>query len=287
MSKVWLITGSSSGIGRRMAECALEKGDQVVATLRTPSALADAQARYPPSQLHVVALDVTDSAQIAQAFAEAKRVFGRLDVVFNNAGWGIIGEVESVPEADARRLFDVNFWGTVNVSKEAVRFFREENEPGQGGRLLVVTSSTAVLPCPSIGYYCAAKAGVEAITQVIVAEIEPEWNIQITLLEPGFIRTDLADKATFTATHPAYTKPTNAATAARKYVVDQFNPATAQNVSNLDRVVARMFDASRLDEPPLRLPLGADAVEHVRTQMEMIGYDLKEYKSWSEGLLEK
>ena len=142
-----------------MTEFALEKGDQVVATLRTPSALAELQARYPPSQLHVVALDVTDNAQIAQAFAEAKRVFGRLDVVFNNAGWGIIGEVESVTEDQARRLFDVNFWGTVNVTKEAVRFFREDGEPGVGGRVLIVTSSTAILPCPSIGYYSAAKSG--------------------------------------------------------------------------------------------------------------------------------
>ena len=110
---------------------------------------------------------------------------------------------------------------------------------------------------------------------------------QLTLIEPGFTRTDLADKATFTEIHPAYAKPTNAATAARKYVVGQFNPATAQNVSNLDRVVARIFEASRLEQPPLRLPLGADALEHVRTQMEIVEKDLKEYRSWSEGLLEK
>ena len=109
----------------------------------------------------------------------------------------------------------------------------------------------------------------------------------MTLIEPGFTRTDLADKATFTEVHPAYAKPANAATAARKYVVGQFNPATAQNVSNLDRVVARIFEASRLEQPPLRLPLGADALEHVRTQMEIVEKDLKEYRSWSEGLLEK
>ncbi|KIP01399.1 hypothetical protein PHLGIDRAFT_359528 [Phlebiopsis gigantea 11061_1 CR5-6] len=286
MPQVWLITGSSSGIGRKMTELALEQGDHVVATLRTPSALADVQAKHPASQLHVVALDITDSAQIAAAFAAAKRVFGRLDVVFNNAGWCIIGEVESVAENDARRLFDVNFWGTVNVSKEAVRFFREENAPGSGGRLLIVTSSGAMLPCPAIGYYCATKSGVEAVMQVVAAEIEPEWNIKMTLIEPGFTRTDIADKSFITVTHPAYVKPTNAASEARKYIVGQFNPATAQNVSNLDRMVARMFDVSRLEKPPLWLPLGEDALERVRTQMEMVGNDLRAYKSWSEGLLE-
>ena len=142
-----------------MVELALERGDRVAATLRQPADLNDLQAQYPSSKLRVIPLDVTDAAQIPRAFAEAKEAFGRIDVVFNNAGRSVIAEVENIPEETARKLFDVNFWGTANVSNEAVRFFREENEPGVGGRLLVVSSAVGISPVPSIGHYSATKFG--------------------------------------------------------------------------------------------------------------------------------
>ena len=122
-----------------MTEYLLKLGHKVVATLRKPVAVSDLATRYPPTQLLVVKVDVTDEADITAAFAKAEEVFGRIDVVFNNAGISIAGEVESVDEADARDLLDVNFWGAVRVTKEAVRFFREVNKP-IGGRLLQVSS---------------------------------------------------------------------------------------------------------------------------------------------------
>ena len=108
----------------------------------------------------------------------------------------------------------------------------------------------------------------------------------MTILEPGFTPTALAANSSFPPPHPAYARPGNPATAARAFVVGQFDAATAVRVSSLDRVVARMFDASRLENPPLRLPLGADALEHVHTQLGDMRKDLKEYESWSEGLEE-
>ena len=136
----------------------MENGGSAIATLRKPDALADLTSRYPPERLVVVKLDVSKSDEIRAAFAEAQARFGRIDVVFNNAGFGLMSEAESAPEDLAREMFDVNFWGAVNVSKEAVRFFREVNEP-QGGRLLQTSSSGGIQGLSALPYYCASKFG--------------------------------------------------------------------------------------------------------------------------------
>lgn len=154
-----LVTGCSSGIGRRMTEFALEKGDKVVATLRKPADLQQLQFQYTAAQLLVVKLDVTQPEQVLNAFSEAKQAFGRVDIVLNNAGSGVVGGIEATSDESAHRLFEVNFWGMVHVAKEAVRFFREENEKGAGGRLLTVSSETALYPVPALGFYCASKFG--------------------------------------------------------------------------------------------------------------------------------
>ncbi|KAG1842889.1 NAD(P)-binding protein [Suillus subalutaceus] len=148
--KVWFITGASSGFGRSMTELLLNKGDKVIATLRHLDALSDLSAQF-PSQLLVIQLDVTNSAEVSAAFARAKEAFGRIDVVFNNAGQCVAGELESVSEEEARQMFEVNFWGAMHVSKEAVKFFREVNKP-IGGRLLGLVGG------PATAFYTPAYA---------------------------------------------------------------------------------------------------------------------------------
>lgn len=142
-----------------MAELALKRGDNVAATVRNPATVEDLKAQYSSNRLLVLVLDVTQPSAISSIFADAKAAFGRVDVVFNNAGVGLVGEVEGTPEDSARRIFDTNFWGAANVSREAVRFFREENKPGEGGRLLVNSSSGGICPLICNGYYCASKFG--------------------------------------------------------------------------------------------------------------------------------
>ena len=130
----------------------------MAATLRTPAALADLQEKYPQDRLLVLPLDVTKPGEIAAAFAAAVARFGRVDVVFNNAGFAVQGEVEGTPDDVARRMFEVNFWGAANVTREAVRVFREVNKP-RGGRLLQMSSISGVRSPPSMGYYGACKHG--------------------------------------------------------------------------------------------------------------------------------
>jgi NAD(P)-dependent dehydrogenase (short-subunit alcohol dehydrogenase family) len=139
------VTGTSSGLGLATAEAVLARGDVVVATLRKPEAISSLTERYPASQLHVLALDVTKRADVERGFAYVREKLGRLDVVFNNAGAAFVSEVETVPEDAARQLFDVNVWGTLHVTQESVKFFREVNEPGVGGVLFQCSSILGLL----------------------------------------------------------------------------------------------------------------------------------------------
>lgn len=158
-SIVETVTGASSGFGLSMTRTILQSGDIAVATLRKPEVLHDLTKQYPSSQLLVLLLDVQDREQIAAAFARVRATFGRLDIVFNNAGYGVLAEVEGTPEASARAMFETNFWGATNVSREAIRFFRDENGKGVGGKLIVNSSISGMYGFPSAGYYSASKAG--------------------------------------------------------------------------------------------------------------------------------
>ena len=146
-------------MGLEMTRRVLENGDIAVATLRKPEALKHLVAEYPRERLLVLKVDVTIHQDIVDAFARTKDVFGRLDVVFNNAGYAVLGEVEGTPDEVARALFEVNFWGAVHVTQEAVKFFREVNGPGIGGRLIQISSGCGIVGWPSCGFYSATKHG--------------------------------------------------------------------------------------------------------------------------------
>ena len=154
-----LVTGASTGFGLAMTECVLNNGDIAVATLRTPSDLDALRAEHPsPETLLIIKLDVTKPEEISSAFKEVKDKLGRIDYVFNNAGYAVVGEVEGVRGADARAMFEVNFWGAMNVAKEALEFFREVNKP-QGGYLLNNSSTVGLVAKPPTGWYTASKHG--------------------------------------------------------------------------------------------------------------------------------
>ena len=134
----------------------MSQGEIVVATLRKPEVLQELSANYPEDKLLVLKVDVTNQADIDHAFARTKEVFGRLDVVFNNAGAaGVMGEAEMIPIDDARAVIDVNFWGAVYVSRATIKFFRELNEPAPGGVLLQSSSVVGFMSLPVVSFYAA------------------------------------------------------------------------------------------------------------------------------------
>ncbi|KZP01304.1 NAD-P-binding protein [Calocera viscosa TUFC12733] len=249
--KVWLITGASSGFGLIMTRLVLENGDKCVATSIDPPALHDLEEKYGPSKLLSLYVDVTRPEEIASAFSAAKEAFGGVDVVLNNSGLGLGGVVEAVPEAVARKLFEVNFWGSTSVTKEAVRFFRDENGPERGGKLLVMSSAAGIGAPAFMGYYAASKHAVEALTTSVAREIKPEWNIQVMLIEPGWFRTGiLSPTGEFKiATPDVYGGPS----AYRARAAD-IQPGDPEKGMQLVHRVAQM------DKLPLHLPIGKVAI---------------------------
>lgn len=183
----WLITGSSRGFGRALAQTALDAGDQVVATARRPAQLDDLAERYGDRVL-VLALDVTDAAAAASAFEVAVGRFGRVDVVVNNAGYANVAPVETASEEDFRRQFETNFWGVYNVSKAALPVFKV-----QGTGTIVQFSSVGgrVGGTAGLGSYQAAKFAVDGLTRVLAAETAP-LGIRYLVVEPGGFATDWA-----------------------------------------------------------------------------------------------
>jgi len=278
--KVWFITGASSGFGREVTEYVLSKGGIVIATLRKPSVLDSLKAQYPSSQLIILKLDVTNLSDITAAFAQAKAQVGRIDIVFNNAGSGLLAEVEGTTEEALRNIFEVNFFGAARVSREAVRFFRDENKPGAGGKLLVNKSFAGIQQVPGVGYYSASKHALEAVTQALAGELDPEWNIKVTSIEAGAFATDGASNMVIIPPHPAYTKPTLPSTIFRNLLKD----FSTVPLGDPKKAAVTFYKLSELENPPLRFPIGKDSIGYIRTQLASIKKDVDEYESWSEGL---
>jgi len=279
-AKVWFVTGSSSGLGRSLVEYVLRQGQIVVATLRKPTDLDELKAKYPAEQLLVVKLDVSIPEDITAAFDRVKEVFGRLDVVVNNAGYGIIGEVESTPEDIARTMFNVNFWGATSISKEAVKFFREVNKPGIGGRLINISSMAGIHPFATTGFYSASKLALEGFTQAFAQEIDPAWNIKISLVEPGGFKTDGASRSAIKLPlHPAYDNPALPATIFRGYLAKDQNSGGDPN-----KAVAKWYELAQLPDPPMRLVLGKDAIGVVRAHITKLTEDVNAKEDWSDDL---
>ncbi|KAG6374446.1 hypothetical protein JVT61DRAFT_4488 [Boletus reticuloceps] len=260
-ARVWLITGASSGFGKALTEVVLRKGDIVVATLRKPSVLATLTKQYPPSQLLLLTLDVTRPSDISAAFTRTQEVFGRLDVVFNNAGYGYFGEAEAIPDENARALLEVNFWGAVGVSRAAVRFFREVNAHGKGGILLQNSSMLGISGAPGVAFYSASKHALEGFTDSLSKEI--------CILQPGGFDTKFLS-GTFFTPHSAYA---NSATVARRdfyrNVVPEGDPYKFAEV--LHQLVVGAEEGKKM---PLFLPIGEDALAKLRLRLKRMGKTL-------------
>lgn len=198
-----------------MTKTVLDNGDIAIATLRKPSVLDDLKAKYPSSRLHILKLDVTNKDDIVAAFNYAEEKLGRIDIVFNNAGHTLMAEIEGTPDEVAKKMFDVNFWGAMNVSKETVRFFREVNNP-QGGKLWNASSTAGIFPFASMGYYSASKHGIipgvvgedhsmtvfflsalEGATEALASELDPKWNIKVGTIGFHWKRSNIRKRSLF------------------------------------------------------------------------------------------
>ncbi|PIL27825.1 hypothetical protein GSI_10979 [Ganoderma sinense ZZ0214-1] len=278
---VWLIAGTSTGFGHELTKIILENGDIAVATARRPEALAALAAQCPAAadRLLVLKLDVTQEQDVLAAFAAAKAKFGRVDVVANNTGYGTLGEIESVPDADAHAMFETNFWGAARVSREAVRFFREENPAGAGGRLLQFSSVAGFQGFSGMAYYTATKFALEGFSESLASELDPAWNIQVTIIEPGgFVTNALKGESQWASMHPAYDRPELLAAAFKRVLIE--SPPSGDARKGMEVV----YKLASLERQPLHFPHGKDAVAAARVKTSSFLSDTDKYASWSEGL---
>lgn len=268
MSKVWFITGTSTGFGRTLAETLLARGENVVATARRPDAVADLAARYPDAAL-ALRLDVTKPDEIQAAVAAAEARFGRLDVLVNNAGFGVFGAVEEVPPSEARRQFDTNFFGALDVLRAALPGMRAR----QSGHILNVSSIVGLTAFPGGGLYAASKFALEGASEALAAEVKP-LGIRVTIVEPGAFRT-------------AFNTPENLA--AHQATGAHYQATAGQTITWLSGVdgaqpgdprkaVDAMIRVVESSDPPLRLMLGADAYGMADQKIAALTADLNAWR---------
>ncbi len=264
MVQVWLITGSSRGLGRLLAEAVLRAGHKLVATARNPSQLSDLAEHY-GDQVRLFELDVTDPAAADAAIKNAVDTFGRLDVLVNNAGYGNVNAIEDTSLEEFRAQIETNLFGVINVTKAAIPVMREQ----KSGHIVQFSSVGGRIGALGRAPYSAAKWGVEGFSEVLAKEVGP-LGIKVTIVEPGGFRTDFAGASTTIQNgRPEYDATVGeVARFQRNYNGKQ----PGDPVKAADAVL----HITSLDEPPLRLLLGSDAANAVeRNDLAKIEADRK------------
>src|SRR5882757_6602989 len=263
--KTWLITGSSRGLGRELAEAALAAGDNVLATARRPEQLDDLARKY-GDKVATFALDVTDAEAAKAAVRFAQEKFGGLDVVANNAGYASSAPIEFMTEKDFRDQIEANFFGVVNVTRAALPLLRRQ----RSGHVLQFSSvGGRVGGSPGLSAYQSAKFAVEGFSEVLNNEVKP-FGVKVTIIEPGPFRTDWASFSSDAAIDPDYDGTVGE--------MDRYRAETsatwAGDPVRAGQVIVDMVNA---DEPPLRLLLGARAVDLVRESEAKRGAELEKW----------
>lgn len=252
-NKIWFITGSSKGFGRVWAEAALARGDSVAATARDPSTLSDLVAKY-GDRIAALKLDVTKKDEVNAVVAAAHKRFGRLDIVINNAGYGLFGAVEEVSEAEARAQFETNVFGALWVTQAALPIMRAQ----KSGHIIQISSIGGVNAFPNIGLYHASKWALEGFSQSLSIEVAAH-GIHVTLVEPAGYATDWSGPSATRATpNPAY-DGAREMMAKRRGIIVPGDPAAT------GAAMLAVVDAA---EPPLRVFFGDVGLPMIRQEYE-------------------
>ncbi|SEB71397.1 Short-chain dehydrogenase [Streptomyces sp. 2131.1] len=249
--RVWLITGASSGFGRSIAAAALAAGDTVVATARRPEALDDLVSAHPDRAV-AVRLDVTDTARIADVVADAVLWYGRIDVVVNNAGMGLVGAVEETSDRELRDLMDLHFFGPAALVRAVLPHMRRNGS----GAVVQMSSMGGRFTFPGVGGYSATKFALEGLSEALAAEVAPH-GIKVLIVEPGSFRTGFAGGAL------RQSAPLDAYADSVGPVRAGLPDSDGKQEGDPDRAAAAILTALAADDTPLRLPLGDDATDAV------------------------
>jgi NAD(P)-dependent dehydrogenase (short-subunit alcohol dehydrogenase family) len=264
MKKTILITGASRGFGKIWAKAFLKRGDNVIATARNIESLKDLTNEYGKSILPLQ-LDVTNRAQCFEVVKKAYQHFGRLDVVINNAGYGVFGAVEEANEQEIRNQFETNVFGTVWISQAAIPVMRNQGS----GHIVQVSSVLGIMTVPLLGIYNASKWAVEGITESMAQEIK-NFGINTTLIEPIAYNTD------FSGDSGVNSKTINAYDGLRTAVYQQREHMPFGNPEATTSAILKIVDS---ENPPLRIFFGNTALPWVK---QVYADRLSQWEQWSE-----
>jgi NAD(P)-dependent dehydrogenase (short-subunit alcohol dehydrogenase family) len=262
--RTWFITGISRGFGRELALAALAEGDSVIGTTR------NGKSDLSSPQLSVFALDVIAAENVSAVVEKAWAIHGGIDCVVNNAGFGLLGAVEEVDEVEARKVFDINFFGTFHVIHALLPLLRRQ----RSGHILNVSSIGGFTGTPGYGLYNASKFAVEGLSEALAQELKP-FGIHVTIIEPGYFRTGFLSASSLQRSARvieayASTSGKTRANADARNGRQAGNPALAAKA---------IISVTRATKPPLRLVLGADALERIHVKLAQVANDVETWRS--------
>ncbi|MBW7454943.1 oxidoreductase [Paenibacillus sepulcri] len=262
---VWLITGTSSGVGRVLAEAVLNHGHRVVMTARNPEFLKELTDRF-PNTAHVAALDVTNSKQVLEVVEEAEKKYGKIDVLVNNAGIGYSSAIEEGEDDAIRSVFETNFFGVASIIRAVLPGMRERKQ----GTIVNVSSLNGVVAMPSLGYYSASKHALVGLTEALWQEVEP-LGIKVLLLEPGGMKTGIMQKNRQSVRNPAYDKTSGAVKDLLEKQGESFLTGDPERIA---QVIIKLVEQ---EDKPHRLILGNAAYEQLVQKLDAMK---AEYSAW-------
>jgi NAD(P)-dependent dehydrogenase (short-subunit alcohol dehydrogenase family) len=249
--KVWMLTGASRGFGSEIAKAALEAGENVVATARKVEAL-DHLGKS--DNLYKVAMDVTDEGQVKSAVDAALAHFGRIDVLVNNAGYGLLGAVEEGSGKEIENLYRTNVFGLLTVTRAVLPHMRKQ----RSGHIINMSSVGGYASGPGWGLYCSTKFAVEAIGEALSAELAP-LGIHATIVEPGYFRTDFLDSSSLEATKERISDYAETVGRMRDFAAGRNH----QQPGDPKKLAQAFIELANQSEPPVRLPLGTDTLTRI------------------------
>jgi NAD(P)-dependent dehydrogenase (short-subunit alcohol dehydrogenase family) len=265
-NSVWMITGSSSGLGRELAEKVLEHGYRAVVTARKPDAVGDLVARYSDRAI-AVGLDVTQAGDIRSALKAAYERFGQVDVLVNNAGYGYIGAIEEGEDAEIRAQFDTNVHGVIALMQAVLPGMRHRAK----GHIVNVSSIGGLTTFPNVGYYHASKYALEGLSETLAKEMAP-FGIGVTVVEPGAFRTDFRGRS---MRQSSIRLPEFAETLGKQR--DALLDSHGKQQNDPAKGALAIIEALKAKQPPLHLLLGADALDLARKQLAAMA---KDFDAW-------
>jgi NAD(P)-dependent dehydrogenase (short-subunit alcohol dehydrogenase family) len=270
VQKVWLITGASRGLGAEVAKSALAAGEKVIATGRGRDGLsfsADQQALLP------LEMDVTDQTQIASALRNALDRFSRIDVLVNNAGFGLLGAIEETSAEQVERIYRTNVFGLLNVIRAVLPTMRQQ----RSGRVINFSSLGGFRASAGWGVYCSTKFAVEGITEALHEELAP-LGIHATVVEPGFFRTEFMDSRSLAGSGQEISDYAATVGRTRAFAVQQNH----QQPGDPAKFAQAILQLANTPNPPLRLPLGTDAVQRIADKNRFVAEELAQWRALSE-----